>query len=87
MPAYLPGCVQEVLLRADGEFLSWESVEAAMRAGFRFIIANKGCNPAFDPDEWYRPYKRKMIEYNSCLYQPSGWGCASFKYSGIFHNR
>ena len=76
MPAYLPGCVQEVLLRADGEFLSWESVEAAMRAGFRFIIANKGCNPPFDLDEWYRPYKRKMIEYNSCLYQPSGWGCA-----------
>jgi hypothetical protein len=64
------------LLRADGEFLSWESVEAAIRAGFRFIIANKGCNPPFDLDEWYRPYKRKMIEYNSCLYQPSGWGCA-----------
>ena len=76
IPEYLPGCVQEVLLRADGEFLSWESVEAAIKAGFRFIIANKGCNPPFDPDGWYRPYKRKMIEYNSCFYQPTGWDCA-----------
>jgi len=73
---HLPGCVQDVLLRADGEFLSWESVEAAMKAGFRFIIANKGCKPPFDPDGWYRPYKRQLIEYNSCLYQPTGWGCA-----------
>jgi hypothetical protein len=73
---HLPGCVRDVLLRADGEFLSWESVEAAIKAGIRFIIANKGCNPPFDPDGWYRPYKRKEIEYNSCLYQPTGWGCA-----------
>jgi len=73
---HLPGCVQQVLLRADGEFLSWESVEAARKAGFRFIMANKGCNPSFDPDGWYRPFKRQLIEYNRCVYQPSGWGCA-----------
>jgi len=73
---HLPGCVQYVLLRADGEFLSWQSVEAAMNAGFRFIIGNKGCEPSFDPNEWYRPYKRQVIEYNSCFYQPTGWGCA-----------
>ena len=42
---HLPGCVQQVLVRADGEFLSWESVAAAIEAGFEFIIANKGCNP------------------------------------------
>jgi len=76
IPEHLPSCVREVLLRADGEFLSWESVEAAIKAGIRFIIANKGCKPPFDPDGWYRPYKRKEIEYNSCLYQPTGWGCA-----------
>ena len=29
--------------------------------------------PAFDPDGWYRPWKRKDIEYNSCVYQPIGW--------------
>ena len=69
----LPGCVQEVLLRADGEFLSWESVQAAMEAGFDFIIANRGCTPVFDPNSWYRPWKRKAIEFNSCLYQPGGW--------------
>jgi hypothetical protein len=73
---HLPGCVQDVLLRADGEFLSWQSVEAAIAAGFRFIIANKGCEPPFDPDGWYRPFKRQPVEYNSCIYQPSGWGCA-----------
>ncbi|MFC1885892.1 IS1380 family transposase [Thermodesulfobacteriota bacterium] len=73
---HLPGCVQEVLLRADGEFLSWESVEAAIKAGIRFIIANKGCTPSFDPGKWYKPFKRRPIEYNSCIYQPKGWGCA-----------
>jgi hypothetical protein len=71
---YLPGCVQEVLLRADGEFLSWQSVQAAMEAGFDFIIANKGCTPVFDRDQWYRPFKRKPLEYNSCFYQPGRWG-------------
>ena len=73
---YLPGCVQYVLLRADGEFLCWESVEAAIASGFRFIFANKGCTPRFDPELWYRPWKRKQIEYNSCTYQPGGWGQA-----------
>jgi len=38
--ANLPGCVRQLLLRADGEFLSWESVEAARACGFDFIIAN-----------------------------------------------
>jgi hypothetical protein len=71
---HLPGCVQQVLLRADGEFLSWQSVAACIEAGFDFIIANKGCNPPFDPKGWYRPFKRKNIEYNSCQYKPIGWG-------------
>ena len=70
---HLPGCVQDVLLRADGEFMSWEAVRASLKAGFKFIIANRGCTPVFDPDTWYRPYKRKPIEYNSCIYQPGGW--------------
>jgi len=71
--AHLPGCVQDVLLRADGEFLCWQSVNASIEAGFKFIIANRGCTPIFDTDSWYRPFKRKAIEYNSCLYQPTGW--------------
>ena len=71
---HLPGCVQEVLLRADGEFLSWQSVKAALEAGFDFIIANKGCIPVFDSDQWYQPWKRKALQYNSCIYQPGGWG-------------
>ncbi len=73
---HLPGCVHQVLLRADGEFLSWQSVAACIEAGFDFIIANKGCEPPFDPNSWYRPWKRKNIEYNSCVYQPGGWKVA-----------
>lgn len=69
----LPGCVQEVLVRADGEFLSWESVAALIKTGFEFIIGNKVCTPEFDSENWYRPRKSKAIEYNSCIYQPTGW--------------
>jgi hypothetical protein len=71
---YLPGCVQDVLLRADGEFLCWQSVLASIEAGFKFIIANRGCTPTFETNKWYRPFKRKPFEYNSCIYQPGGWG-------------
>ncbi len=71
---HLPGCVHDVLLRADAEFLSWESVKAALEAGFQFIIANRGCTPIFDANTWYRPFKRKPFEFNSCIYQPGGWG-------------
>ena len=76
IPDYLPGCVQQVLLRADGEFFGWQSVQASLEAGFKFIFANKRCNPVFDPNQWYRPFKRKPLEYNSCIYQPFGWGQA-----------
>jgi hypothetical protein len=69
----LPGCVNQVLLRADGEFISSHSVQAAIDCGYDFIIANKGCKPQFDSDCWYRPWKRKDVEFNSCVYQPDGW--------------
>ena len=72
----LPGCVKRVLLRADGEFLSWKSIQAAEAAGFEYIIANRGCDPPFDAKEWYQPLKRKDIQYNSCTYTPTGWGVA-----------
>ena len=71
--ANLPGCVQQVLLRADGEFFSWDSVAAARACGFDFIIANKRGNPPFDPGNWYRARQRQDIEFNSCVYQPLGW--------------
>jgi hypothetical protein len=64
----LPGCVQQVLLRADGEFLSSHSVQATVGCGFDFIIANKRCDPPFAPDAWYRAFKRKDIEFNSSVY-------------------
>ncbi len=70
---HLPGCVKKVLFRGDGEFFSWQSVKACIEEGFAFIIANKGASPPFDPKTWYRPKKRKPYEYNSCIYQPTGW--------------
>jgi len=73
---HLPGCVQQVLLRADGEFLNWQSIAALIQAGFEFIIANKLCDPPFEPQGWYRPFKRKAFEYNSCVYKPIGWKVA-----------
>jgi len=69
----LPDCVQQVLIRADAEFQSWESVYQCIQNGFNFIIANKRCNPPFDPKGWYRPQKRRPYEYNSCIYQPMRW--------------
>ena len=71
--AHLPGCVKRVVLRADGEFFCWESVSAATKAGFRFIIANKKAKPPFDSRRWYQPRKSNPIQYNSCVYQPIGW--------------
>jgi len=70
---HLPKCVNKVLLRADGEFFSWESVHAAMDQGFEFIIANKRAYPPFDSNSWYKPWKTKPYQYNGCVYQPLGW--------------
>jgi hypothetical protein len=69
----LPLGIHRVLLRGDGEFLSWDSVAATTQEGFEFIFGNKVCQPVFDPQCWYRPHKRVAAEYNSCLYQPVGW--------------
>lgn len=72
----LPGCVRHVQIRADGEFCSWESVKASIEERLEFIFANKSCKPFFDPDTWHRPWKRRNIEFNSCVYQPQGWEVA-----------
>jgi hypothetical protein len=73
MSRYLPGCVKKVLLRADAEFFSWDTVDAAMEKEFDFIIANKRSKPPFDAAGWYQPWKRKSYQYNSVIYQPTGW--------------
>ncbi len=71
---YLPGCVKEVILRGDGEFISWEAVKAAREEGFHFIFGNKVCAPPFAPAGWYKARKKDLVEYNEVLYQPTGWG-------------
>jgi hypothetical protein len=71
---YLPGCVKEVILRGDGEFISWEAVKAAREEGFHYIFGNKACAPLFDPAGWYKVRKKDEVEYNEVLYQPAGWG-------------
>jgi hypothetical protein len=70
---YLPGCVKRVILRGDGEFISWESVEAAIEEGYSFVFGNKRCNPQFESKRWYKVRKKDKIEYNECIYQPMGW--------------
>ena len=71
--ASLPGCVQHVLLRADGEFFGRQSIKAAKHCGFDFIIANRRGEPPFNPDKWYRIKQYKNAQFNSCTYQPNGW--------------
>jgi hypothetical protein len=70
---YLPGCVKKVILRGDGEFISWEAVKAAREEGFHFIFGNKRCAPPFDPAGWYKARKNDSAEYNEGMYQPAGW--------------
>lgn len=66
----LPKCVKNVLIRGDGEFIGWESIEACKRRGYSFIFGNRRCNPPFPVDGWYR---YKDFEYNEVMYQPNGW--------------
>ena len=70
----LPGCVKEVILRGDGEFISWEAVKAAREEGFHFIFGNKVCAPPFASAGWYKVRKKDAVEYNEVMYQPAGWG-------------
>lgn len=65
---YLPASVQKVILRGDGEFLSWEAVKAAEDDGHVYLFGNKGCKPPFDPKTWYKARKDDSIEYNKCWY-------------------
>jgi len=71
---YLPGCVKKVILRGDGEFISWEAVKAAREEGFHFIFGNKVCAPPFASAGWYKVRKNDPVEYNEVMYQPAGWG-------------
>lgn len=73
---YLPGCVREVILRGDGEFISWEAVKAAREEGFHFIFGNKVCAPPFASAGWYKVRKNDSVEYNEVMYQPAGWDYA-----------
>lgn len=70
---YLPGCVKKVILRGDGEFISWESIKAAIDEGYDFVIGNKVCNPPFESTKWYKIKPADEIEYNECIYKPIGW--------------
>jgi len=65
-----------VILRGDGEFISWEAVKAAREEGFHFIFGNKACAPPFAPAGWYKARKNDSAEYNEVMYQPAGWGDA-----------
>jgi hypothetical protein len=44
-PKYLPGVVEKVVIRANGEFFLYKTVKAAVACGFSFIIANRAGKP------------------------------------------
>jgi len=69
----IPGCVKKVIIRADGEFFSWDAVSACKERGYHYIIALRRCSPVFDDSSWYSMGKDKKLQYNECLYQPHGW--------------
>lgn len=70
---YLPACVKKVIVRGDGEFISWEAVKAAEGEEYVYIFGNKACKPPFDSKTWYKAHKNDTIEYNECWYKPTGW--------------
>jgi hypothetical protein len=69
----LPGCVENVRIRADGEFFSWEAVAACIELGFGYSIAIKRAAVPFNPKGWKTRSKKTGIQYNECMYQPKGW--------------
>lgn len=73
MKKHLPACVTKVILRGDGEFISWDSIQAAEDEGYVYIFGNKACKPPFDPKKWYKARKGDSMEYNECRYKPTGW--------------
>jgi hypothetical protein len=67
---YLPKGVRKVILRGDGEFISWDSVDASEENGYEHIFGNKRCTPPYPKNKWYR---HGTYEYNEVVYQPIGW--------------
>jgi len=57
-------------VKADGEFIGWESVSECLKMGYEFIFGNRACKPPFAKEGWYQ---YKDYEYNECWYQPIGW--------------
>lgn len=66
----LPDYVEQIRVHGDGEFIGWKSVKACIDEGFLFTFGNKRCAAPFLEDGWYR---RGRVEYNECMYKPSGW--------------
>jgi hypothetical protein len=67
---YLPARVRKVIVRGDGEFISWESIAACESNGYDYIFGNKRCTPCYPEKKWYR---HGIYEYNEVTYQPIGW--------------
>ena len=66
----LPDCVESVHVKGDGEFISWNSIQACRRRGYTFTFGKGRNAPVFPEEGWYR---RGGLEYNECRYQPFGW--------------
>lgn len=69
----LPGCVRQVIIRADAEFYSGTAIKACERRHYDYIISAKRTHPDFDSQGWYSLRRNSDIQYNSCWFQPIGW--------------
>jgi len=70
---YLPECVKKVIIRGDGEFISWDAVKAAEAEGYHYIFGSKRHAPPFADARWYRVSRKDGVAYNESVYQPQGW--------------
>lgn len=72
--AQLPGCVKEIVLRADSEFFSEAAAKACEQQDIRYLLAAKNVKPEFDLERWYcAPKSNTEIQYNSCDFKPASW--------------
>jgi hypothetical protein len=72
-PKLLPKEVKKVQVRADGEFIGWNGIQACEEAGYTYIIGNRRCTPVFKKNGWYR---HGEYDYNQTEYQPHQWSQA-----------
>ena len=70
---YLPECVKKVIIRGDGEFISWDAVKAAEAEGYHYIFGSKRHAPPFADARWYRVSRKDGVStMRACISRRGG---------------